>query len=183
MADNPWNVDSIEAFTFLKCPECLFDTKEDEVFLEHAFENHPMSSVFFGKRLKKEVESEEYNSNIENFEENIKIESSSDIKAEAWYDLDENKSEYFEYQNYNETLENLDAKESYDANTSLGTKNRPYDWLPYRCSMCDYASETKSGISEHFFKNHENSNISESEKKEFKCFMCHYSSDTYSEMS
>ena len=60
MADNPWNVDSIEAFTFLKCPECLFDTKEETHFLEHAFENHPMSSVFFGKRLK-----EEYNSNIE----------------------------------------------------------------------------------------------------------------------
>ena len=49
MADNPWNVDSIEAFTFLKCPECLFDTKEENSFLEHAFENHPMSSVFLAK--------------------------------------------------------------------------------------------------------------------------------------
>ena len=25
---NPWLVDSIQAFTYFKCPECLFDTQE-----------------------------------------------------------------------------------------------------------------------------------------------------------
>ena len=57
--DNPWDVDSLEGFTFLKCPECIFDTKEENNFLEHAFKNHPMSSVFFGRRMKKEADTEE----------------------------------------------------------------------------------------------------------------------------
>ena len=72
MADNPWNVDSIEAFSFLKCPECIFDTKEEESFLEHAFEDHPLSSVFFDKiLLKSEVG-----------KENAGNKCDSDIKSE-----------------------------------------------------------------------------------------------------
>ena len=53
---NPWLVDSIQAFTFLKCPECVFDTKEVDNFQNHAIENHPLSIVLFGngKILKEE---------------------------------------------------------------------------------------------------------------------------------
>ena len=54
MEENPWNVDSINAFTFLKCPECVFDTKEEHDFRDHAVENHPMSFIFFSKILKEE---------------------------------------------------------------------------------------------------------------------------------
>ena len=46
--DNPWYVDSIEAFACLKCPECVFNTKENKVFQNHAVENHPMSHFLFG---------------------------------------------------------------------------------------------------------------------------------------
>ena len=47
---NPWQVDSIQAFYFLKCPECAFDTKEENYFHEHALQNHPLSIVFFGTK-------------------------------------------------------------------------------------------------------------------------------------
>jgi hypothetical protein len=40
---NPWKGDSIQEFTFLKCPECTFDSKEKETFQDHSIENHPMS--------------------------------------------------------------------------------------------------------------------------------------------
>ena len=50
--DNPWQVESIEAFYCLKCPECTFYTKEEEIFFYHAFENHTLSNVFFGKSAK-----------------------------------------------------------------------------------------------------------------------------------
>ena len=50
--DNPWQVESIEAFYCLKCPECTFYTKEDKIFFHHAFENHTLSNVFFGKSAK-----------------------------------------------------------------------------------------------------------------------------------
>ena len=44
---NPWQVESIEAFAYLKCPECVFDCKEAVIFQEHAVENHPLSNVLF----------------------------------------------------------------------------------------------------------------------------------------
>ena len=50
MAQNPWAVESIQAFYFLKCPECDFDTKEENSFENHATENHPLSLVLFGKK-------------------------------------------------------------------------------------------------------------------------------------
>ena len=54
MAHNPWAVESIQAFYFLKCPECHFDTKEENTFENHATENHPLSYIFFDKKLFKE---------------------------------------------------------------------------------------------------------------------------------
>ena len=51
---NPWQVDSVQAFVCLKCPECTFDTKKGEHFRDHALENHPLSFVLFGKTLKEE---------------------------------------------------------------------------------------------------------------------------------
>ena len=30
--NNPWNVESLQAFLCLKCPQCVFDTKEKDVF-------------------------------------------------------------------------------------------------------------------------------------------------------
>ena len=44
---NPWQVESIEAFAYLKCPECVFDCKEEVIFQNHAVENHPLSNVLF----------------------------------------------------------------------------------------------------------------------------------------
>ena len=59
---NPWLVDSLQDFLFLKCPECTFDTKEEENFQEHAIERHPLSLVFFeNNRIYKE---EPYNDTI-----------------------------------------------------------------------------------------------------------------------
>ena len=49
IANNPWQVDSIDAFYFLKCLECEFDTQKEPIFHHHAIENHPLSFVLFGK--------------------------------------------------------------------------------------------------------------------------------------
>ena len=50
MGQNPWAVESIQDFYFLKCPECDFDTKKENSFETHATENHPLSLVLFGKK-------------------------------------------------------------------------------------------------------------------------------------
>ena len=49
MNNNPWLVESIQEFYFLKCPECDFDTQEENSFQDHAVEHHPLSFVFFMK--------------------------------------------------------------------------------------------------------------------------------------
>ena len=50
MSDNPWLVESIHDFSYFKCPECVFDTKEEETFEDHATENHPLSFGLFGEK-------------------------------------------------------------------------------------------------------------------------------------
>ena len=54
MDQNSWAVESIQAFYILKCPECDFDTKEENTFENHATENHLLSYIFFDKKLFKE---------------------------------------------------------------------------------------------------------------------------------
>ena len=48
MSINPWQVDNIQEFYFLKCPECNCVHIEESDFQNHAVENHPLSVVFFG---------------------------------------------------------------------------------------------------------------------------------------
>ena len=50
MAQNPWAVESLQSFYYLKCPECNYDTKEEKSFENHATENHPLSLVLFDKK-------------------------------------------------------------------------------------------------------------------------------------
>ena len=45
---NPWLVDSVQAFSCLKCPECPFNTNQETVFQNHAVEKHPLSIALFG---------------------------------------------------------------------------------------------------------------------------------------
>ena len=47
--ENPWDVESIQEFSCLKCPECLFFSKDELLFQDHATENHPWSNVLFEK--------------------------------------------------------------------------------------------------------------------------------------
>ena len=60
MTYNPWDVESIKSFSYLKCPECIFDTQEEEAFSKHATENHPLSFVFFGGKKEEEYEDDYY---------------------------------------------------------------------------------------------------------------------------
>ena len=44
---NPWLVSNIQDFAYLNCPECLFKSKEEVSFQDHALKNHPKSFAFF----------------------------------------------------------------------------------------------------------------------------------------
>ena len=80
MSDNPWQVESIDAFMCLKCPECLFDTKEAKNFQNHALENHPMSFVLFGKKDKDSIE---FNESLQNEGDICQIENSPEGQTQG----------------------------------------------------------------------------------------------------
>ena len=49
MTQNPWQVDSIQAFVYINCPECSFKTKEEGFFQDHAVASHPNCFALFGR--------------------------------------------------------------------------------------------------------------------------------------
>ena len=49
--NNPWQVDNLQAFTFLCCPECHFRSKEEYAFQDHALSSHPDSQIFFNGHM------------------------------------------------------------------------------------------------------------------------------------
>ena len=48
---NPWDVDSLQAFLTLKCPECDFCTDTETLFQAHAVANHPLCLGNLLKRI------------------------------------------------------------------------------------------------------------------------------------
>ena len=73
MAENPWLVDSIQAFSFFNCPECQVKTKDKNVFQGHALQNHPLSFEFFCTSSKKQKEIVTSFGKIESFEDKTKV--------------------------------------------------------------------------------------------------------------
>ena len=76
MAENPWHVESILAFYYLKCPECEFNSKEENNFVHHAKEYHPLSNVLFGEENHSDPS---FNFNEEFDTDQIKQENISDL--------------------------------------------------------------------------------------------------------
>ena len=48
---NPWQVESLDDFTFICCPECTFKSKTESSFQNHALDNHPQCLAFFSENL------------------------------------------------------------------------------------------------------------------------------------
>ena len=99
MGQNPWEVDSIQAFSFLKCPECIYDVKEKETFQDHAIENHPLSHLLFSKIIKEDE--------IEIKEELSEINSNTSDNEKVFEDDQKLIEEIMPYPSENFNLENF----------------------------------------------------------------------------
>ena len=51
---NPWHVKSVQEFMYINCPECVYKTKDEPLFQNHAIHNHPQSHVLFNIKDKSE---------------------------------------------------------------------------------------------------------------------------------
>ena len=101
MSINPWQVESIQAFYFLKCPECTFTHKEESNFQTHAIENHPLSVTFFEKSNIKIQEIgilDGCNKNSESNDRFIRIKEEA-LEMGDDYENPENSEEIFQTEN------------------------------------------------------------------------------------
>ena len=105
--ENPWKVDSVQAFSYLKCPECIFDSKEEDAFQDHAVENHPLSLALFGKSFKVEEFEEDP---IENcmIKDDTQYENQNCEKSDS--DLYENLEDINKSEGLNEDAEEFTIK-------------------------------------------------------------------------
>merc|ERR1712203_194085 len=99
MGENPWEVDSIQAFSCLKCPECFFNAKEENTFQDHAIENHPLSHLLFSKIIKEDE--------IEIKEELSEINSNPSDNEKVFEGDQKLLEEIMPYLSENSNLENL----------------------------------------------------------------------------
>ena len=172
---NPWQVKSIKAFYYLKCPECEFDTKKESIFEDHAIENHPMSFELFVKNSPKK----EYNS-VPVKEEQLSDFYEKENDCEQFlsvldYDakmVDENGSsatgevkkeqigEYFSIEDHTDLKNQIASDHSGQHFMSVHEEKKPY-----KCSYCEYSFKQSKELFDHITSVHEG-------KKPFKCSRC-----------
>ena len=116
MADNPWFVDSLQAFWQLKCPECTFNSKEDATFKYHAVTKHPLSLVLFGKEFNYPVE----NPIIDLIKTEISQEKCLDKSLNSINDNYEQESEVDDV-NFDNEIENVETIDKHENKSSSET--------------------------------------------------------------
>ena len=116
MSNNPWLVESVLAFSYLKCPECEFDSKEVSSFQDHAVENHPLSFVLFGE-------------NTERYDTFISMEPDCELKESSEdVNFSENSATKFNFTNVSIKQEELsDSCPEYDKNRNTETNEELSD--------------------------------------------------------
>ena len=122
MDDNPWLVDSIHSFSVFKCPECIFDSKEEENFHNHSIQNHPLSLVFFGKpgvEMIKKEKSTDLPEKIEVLENSFEVED-NESSFEMEYNENSFEVEYNEDSFQMKTNVKKEIFEGFDAHDKVG---------------------------------------------------------------
>ena len=176
MGENPWQVHSIQAFSYLKCPECTFDTKKEDTFQDHATANHPLSYVLFTQTIKKE-----------HFEDPLTLEITSDkVMPELnenfnsdYIDYCESKLEEFDeevdYENteYNEIKQELkmdyeyidDSAANESAQEGKQILSKSDDDKSHKCAICSKGFSKISHMKDHVAQIHE-------DKRPYECTEC-----------
>ena len=182
MVPNPWQVESIQAFYFLKCPECSFDTQDENCFQDHALENQPLSwtcALFEIKSNEDIIENSTYQEHDEDSlvsAENRKTQSqNSTIDVREVFRVVENDPLGFGNPITNDGEEFLDERnvslsetivepKKFENNQNRQNKSSPV----FECSICDANFKQRGKLNRHISTVHE-------KKKPFKCSICDYS--------
>ena len=138
---NPWQVDSIQDFICLKCPECDFCSKEEIGFQKHAIKCHPLSFVLFREEDEEIVIElkENYNCIVENDcnYDMLSINSKSFENSNTSC-LEERSEEIFENE-YQEMIIEVDQKIDDDKNENDNNiiDDYNYETLNKNSKLCE----------------------------------------------
>ena len=162
---NPWNVQSLQAFLCLKCPECVFDTKEKDSFQNHAIENHPLSIVLFGKTLKEEKTfDKEFDVGDPLLADKI---DSEDLQwVPDYLDYCESKLEEFDYEYTEHNVETNGIKQL-KRNSQIVHKKKDYN----ECPICKEILESQTSKMEHVSLMHPERKIHDCQYCDYKCLL------------
>ena len=147
MMGNPWQVESIEDFACLKCPECVFFCKEEDSFRDHALENHPKSFELFWEEFEEETKTNNLFNGKEIKTENLSVKISTR--------KDENESQKV-------SATSVKSKERNDR--SLSTKTCPNEKsktgeTKLKCPFCMVRYSDQQVLNEHIQKTHDKSSL------------------------
>ena len=98
---NPWDVENLQDFYFLCCPECVYRTKEENEFTTHCVNLHPNSMRFFSKDSNVKNEPSEPLDSMDYFDNEI-IEDEKKFYNEDIEDIKNNDNFLDESNNVNE---------------------------------------------------------------------------------
>ena len=180
MSDNPWLVESIHDFSCFKCPECVFDTKEEEIFEDHATENHPLSFGFFGEKyednttesitIKDEINvdlsiHEEFEPVVRKLKKNcLDLQTSKEVENIHQENVDESKTQSVQIDDSNSCFI---CKKTFLKKSALTVHiETVHDGKkPFKCSLCVSEFSQKGNLNTHIETVHE-------KKKPFTCSHC-----------
>jgi hypothetical protein len=153
VASNPWQVQSINDFSFYCCPECVYRSRGDTDFEAHAVLTHPQAKLLF-----KNVSSSEPEESVNNF--HVKIEDYSDVAVKIEYDIDQPMEDAFDPSNeVDEPLEEKTVKKP--------ISSEPDILKSINCTQCNLSFKHQRNLESHIEVKH-----SVKEKASYPCQYC-----------
>ena len=208
---NPWEVQSIYDFNFFCCPECIFQSKEELLFQDHALQTHEQSKTFFQNSNDISCENEEDTfSENHNFDEYIIVEpntycksevNSDPITTENYEPLKEIKTEIIStdndinhyYEKISENGENHESSSDSVENESMSRyqkqrkRNKAHEENPNQlyCQFCPYSHPTQNALNIHVTRNHSDEILNDeicTEEIETKDYFCSKCNEKFNDL-
>ena len=163
MSNNPWLVDSAQAFLFLNCPECIFKTKEEKTFEYHAIKNHPLSCVLF------------------DFVEEITIDEQKFDPLGVASPEKEKNLEQFIKSSTSGKQKRKGPSDQLSINVKK-TKVQPEPRKDLKCDFCVFSTSERSDLVVHVQKEHLSIDSDDDENHNIQCDFCDFAATEKSQM-
>lgn len=156
---NPWLVDSLDAFSFLCCPECVYRSQESNSFQAHALQNHPQSIALFCSSSTSTEIKDEPESSTSDPQDSIKLQYNEDdfkddIKLDQYSEPEDIGSEPEEDEDY-----------EYQDKKPKRTHKKATTSKKYECTFCKEEFAKRCDMRLHMRTAHTNVQCDECDKK------------------